>query len=109
MSLNELLDRIEAIDNDDDIDAAYESLKVARRNVSDAKANEVRRTLKKGDKVALAGKLSPQYLIGLTGTVAARPQGNRVDVTLDHPELARRYAPSGGRPMRVPLTCVEKV
>ncbi len=106
-AFNRLLEQVEQIDNNEDLDAIFESLKLARRNIRDAQAADVRRTLKVGDKVVLAGALSPKYLIGLTGVVAARPSAKRVKIKLDFPSFARRYARADGS-IEAPLTCVEK-
>ena len=106
-AFNRMLEQIEAIDNDEDLDLIFESVKLARRTLRDAQAAEVRRTLRKGDKVRLTEPLSPQYLRGLTGVVAARPTAKRVLVKLDHPTLAQRYARLDGT-LEAPLSCVEK-
>jgi hypothetical protein len=104
--LDELLDQIESLDSEDDMRLVFDACRTAQRNLRDAKAQAARQTLKRGDKVKLTG-LSPKYLNGLTGTIVARPTGKRIEVKLDSPGMAGRYAPSGDRPMRVPLTCVE--
>jgi hypothetical protein len=106
--LDGLLDQIEQLTTDEQLNAVYASLKVARRRVSDAKADEARRSLSKGDDVRLTAPLSPQYLRGLSGTIAERPTGKHVKVKLDRPASAGKYARLDGT-IQAPITCVEKI
>ena len=106
--LDRLLDQIEQLDTDEQLDLVVASLQVARRRIVEAQTKATRGTLARGDRVRLVGRLSPKYLLGLEGVVAARPTDKRVRVKLDHPSFAQRYAREDGT-LDAPLMCVEKI
>jgi hypothetical protein len=61
-----------------------------------------------GTKVTVTGRISPKYLIGVTGTVSVLPARRAADVQVDIDEayldLCRRFGKSVG----VPASCLTK-
>ena len=75
------------------LDAAHERVKQLRA----ARNLDLRQSLRIGQRVQLNTRISPKYLQGLKGTVAAPPGEKWVIVKLDQPGMAGRYAQEDGR------------
>lgn len=96
MTIDEIVNAISALDDEADVmraaTAVNERVLQLRQRVREAVASG----LKVGQRVRINSRISPKYLIGLTGTVAEPPGTDRVSVQLDHPALARRFASEDG-------------
>jgi len=90
-----------------DIDLIFDLCRSRVKTIGKIHAAKVMADLKPGDRVEITEGISPKYLIGATGTVAAQmpSKPGSLPVTLDNSQ--GRYA--AGIPIGVPAACLAKI
>jgi hypothetical protein len=94
---DDLVNAVLALEDEQDVTRVGEAAGERMKQLRAERNLELRRSLRIGQRVRVNSRISPKYLQGLTGTIAAPPGEKRVSVKWDHPSLARQYSADDGR------------
>ena len=89
-NLRSLLERVDALESDEDLDALFQALRDRRRDLRERAVRQLRRELAPGDTVRFVN-ISPKYLTGLTATVVYIPGGRKAVADVQIPKGDPRY------------------
>lgn len=104
-----IFDQVASGKYDVQLEALSEAIRARRKYLSQQRglANQVEFT--PGTPVRIAGRISPKYLIGVTGTVSTLPARRRGDILVDVAEEDRWKMGRFGTSISVPAQCLERV
>lgn len=88
-----------------EVDDGHEQIRSAIRHRADAMARILAAGLEPGDRVRLV-RIKPKYLAGATATVVSRPEGERVELSIDDGEFVGRF---NGEVVRAHISSVERI
>ncbi len=109
MTETSVFDRIARGEFDDQLDELFQALKDRRKFAGQQKAAQNKASMNPGDKVRVTAGISPQYLIGVTGTVSPKPARRAGDVQVDIDEAYRARTRKFGTSVGVPANCLAKI
>jgi hypothetical protein len=96
MQTDDLVNAVLELDAENDLLRVGQAVNERVQQLRDEFRSSLRERLQVGQRVAINSRIRPKYLGGLTGSIAAPPEQDRVSVQLDHPARARNYASDAG-------------
>jgi hypothetical protein len=96
MKTDELVNGVLGLEDEKDVTRVLEAAEERLKQLRAARNLDLRQSLRIGKRVELNNRISPKYLQGLKGAIAAPPGDKWASVKLDQPGMAGRFAHDDG-------------